>query len=101
MKFSYMKLVFNLGKITTFFTLVSSMVTTMIKQKTCLPYKQDARRALDALRDLIDAGIVDIDGVDEHQISAAIEAFENQVLNQTVAESVAPSVTVATVVQGS
>jgi hypothetical protein len=67
----------NLRTIISFFGVLKELIVKVSQGKR-LPDCQETHELLQAVENLLDSGVIDIPGVDEKQISAALKEIESQ-----------------------
>ncbi len=67
----------NLRTIISFFGVLKELIIKVAQGKR-LPDCQETHELLQAVENLLDSGVIDIPGVDEKQISAALKEIESQ-----------------------
>lgn len=69
----------NIGLIISLFKSVSNLIGGVAANKE-MPPKEQIKEVLDKVENLLDSGAIDIPGVDEVAVSAALKQIEEQLL---------------------
>lgn len=67
----------NLGLIIDFFKLASKVLPTAVKEKK-LPDCEESFKLIELCRKLLDSGVIDVPGVDEHAIAESLKQIQDR-----------------------